>query len=360
MSKKFNYFPILKTTDAELKGYEHLEQSVKSGILPIFELTQSRRSPKNPTRAIVKSIEKIKNLIGINPFILDLTTESQLQNEEIERIFENYQNGYEEWVQLVRSIKDEKYNIIPVIHYNPFCLDDVALEIKNLLKLSDVLVFRTSIFEDDLLEYVENILQNIDPSKLILILDGEFLSLGDGVPDKSLIFAKKLKEISDKFPGLKAIACAYSSFPDSVVRKGYGSVNEGSFPRSEKITRNALKSSLKLNNFFFSDYASTHPKRYFTSGAQWIPRIDFLDNNYMMYYRFKRDNGGYIAAAKRVINDSRYKAIESLDIWGDNEIRSAAGGYPNGLSPSHWISVRINLYISWQFLELKNENQMIL
>lgn len=360
MKKNYNYFPILKTTDAELKAYENLNQVVKDGILPIFELTKSRFSSKNPTRTINKRIDKIKELIAQNPFILDLTTEPQLTNEEIDNMLQDNTNGYEKWVELIKNIKQENYNIIPVIHYNPFYTNDVELEIRKLTDICPTLAFRVSVFDEDLMSYLEHILSIISPVRLILILDAEFLNISPEGPDKTNIFRHKAMVITEKFPDLKAIMCAFSSFPDAVTKKGYGKDFEGCFPRAEKITREGLKTVLNAPNFFFSDYASIHPKRYYTVGAQWVPRIDFLDDKSMLYYRCRRDDGGYIRAAQNVISDKRYRKINAFDVWGDAEIYTAANGYPNGLAPSHWIAVRANLYMSWQFIELKDENQMLL
>lgn len=357
---EYNYFPILKTTDAELKGYEKLPLEVKKGILPIFELTRSRRTPLNQNRAIQRNIDRIKIQITKNPFILDLTTEAQLKNEEIDDILEGNEDGYKKWVDLVKQLKDDGLNIIPVIHYNPYCLDDVALEIQNLLTISSTLAFRVVLPEDSIIEYLTNIFQHIKQENLILILDREFLSLQDGISDKSGDFLPQLNEISTQFPNIKAIACAFSSFPDSVVRTGYGQQNEGSFARAEKITTGNLKNRTNMKNLYSSDYASIHPKRYYTSGAQWIPRIDFLDSDKMFYFREKREKGGYIEVAKKVIRCKNYFPIKSVNVWGDDEIAAAANGYPNGLSPSHWIAVRVNLYISTQYVELKGENRMTL
>ena len=57
----FNYFPILKTTDAELHAYAELPLRVQEKILPIFELTRSRRSKNNPDADSWIRIESIRS-----------------------------------------------------------------------------------------------------------------------------------------------------------------------------------------------------------------------------------------------------------------------------------------------------------
>ncbi|MNV81140.1 hypothetical protein D3C71_1747860 [compost metagenome] len=77
-------------------------------------------------------------------------------------------------------------------------------------------------------------------------------------------------------------------------------------------------------------------------GGTFVPRIDFCDDGTFYYYRYRRDKGSYVKCAKKVIADVRF----SNDFtWGDEEIRSASAGSPSGISPSFWISVRVNNYI---------------
>ncbi len=88
-----------------------------------------------------------------------------------------------------------------------------------------------------------------------------------------------------------------------------------------------------------------------------MPRVDFNRNATFFYYRYRREKGGYISAAKKVIADSNYKSDNS---WGDNEIHDAATGAPNGLSPAHWVAVRINMYITKQYIRLKKYSRISL
>ena len=152
----------------------------------------------------------------------------------------------------------------------------------------------------------------------------------------------------------KAIICSFSSFPSAVGKRPYGGYNTGSFKILEVITNKSL-----LNKYQFvlhGDYGSVHPKRYETAGGGWIPRIDFLTEEYFFYHRHQRqpEDGGYIRAAKEVISNENYKRIKGIDVWGDNEIAATANENPNGLNPAHWIAVRINLYITKQYLRLKD------
>ncbi len=355
---KFNYFPILKTTDSELDGFANLAEEVKNNILPVFELTRSRRSKKNQEASINFRLEQLRQIVGNRRFILDLTTENDLSNREIDEMLTHHQNGYEKWVQLVAKLKKQDFNIIPIIHFNPYVVEDVKKEIRALEKISSFLAFRVDVHDNELEEYLSQIQSACsNTSNLIIILDGGFISIG-AHRDNSHIFIPKIKLINKLFfNNVPKIVCSFSSFPPYVVMKDYGSdKNIDSFTISEFITEKNLPESV-----FHGDYGSVHPIRYKTGGGgTWIPRIDFISNNKFKYYRYRREDGGYEKAAQGVLLDPEYSSIVEIDTWGDQEILGAAGGYPSGLSPSHWIAVRINLYITRRYLRLKKSPHMLL
>ncbi len=347
------YFPILKTTDAELKAFGHLDDVVKDKIIPIFELTRSRKSKKNMSRSINKRLESLETIVGNRPFVLDLTTEKLLSNEQIEDILNDFSGGFPLWVKLVKEQKEKGLNIIPVIHYDEQNPEDVKKEIEELFTVSDVLAFRVPV-NDAVLYLKTMVAMGVSLKKIILILDAAYQEPKDH-KDKSGLFIETIDQLLKDFAGdmPQCIACAFSSFPDSVTK--YGEDDKGVWPRYEKYTYLALKS--KYNNvpglnLKYADYSSVHPYRYDTTGGQWIPRIDFIDADSMRYYRLRREDGGYALVAQKVLADQNYLPIGGLNAWGDNEIAVAGKGAPNGGAPSHWISVRINLYITRTLIEL--------
>ena len=349
------YFPILKTTDAELKAFAALDAATKNGILPIFELTRSRRSKQNIDRCISKRLDSLKEIMGDSPFILDLTVEKQLKNEEIDKILQTHENGFSLWVKLVKDNRDMGLNIIPVIHYDEDNLADVRQEITNLSALSDTLAFRVS--PADAVPYLEQLsTMRTSFNNLVLILDAGYKE-PTGQADKSGVFANVIDAIVARFPNNlpQYIMCAFSSFPDTVSR--YGGDESGSWQRFEKLTYDSLRARYANDqnlHLVHSDYSSVHPLRYDTTGGQWIPRIDFLNDTHMFYYRYRRDDGGYPKAAERVVADGNYAKIQGMNSWGGSEIEIAATGIPNGSAPAHWIAVRINLYITKTLSELTN------
>ena len=355
------YFPILKTTDAELKAYEHLDIYVKEKILPIFELTRSRKSSKNVDRSIYKRLDKIEELCKDSPFILDLSIDSQLTNDQIKNILNSPKGGFPEWINLITELKNKNLKVIPVIHYNPYFLDDVATEITELQKISKYLAFRVDIDDPDIINYLQEIQKSCSLSNVILILDAKFIDCRRFASDASEVFDSTLQNLISVFGYKKfwGVLCAFSCFPDSVTK--YGNDKYGHFLRLEKSTFISLKQRYgQFINIYPSDYASVHPIRYDTAGGQWIPRIDFFDDSFAYYYRFRREDGGYVVAAQMTIQDKNYIPIKEFQVWADDEINIASKGNPNGSNPSHWISCRVNSYISRNVVEFKDEVQMTL
>ena len=156
----------------------------------------------------------------------------------------------------------------------------------------------------------------------------------------------------------KAIITAFSSFPDYVTRTGYGNDTYGEFEVSEI----AINLNLQSKGCIAGDYASIHPIRNNRSGGTWVPRIDFINNDKLYYHRYRREQGGYIKAAKEVISDPNYSQNRDYTnrLWGDNEIILAANEEPSGKSPSHWIAVRVNLYMTYMYNKFKNSNNFSL
>ncbi|MEV9761673.1 hypothetical protein AB0T36_20465, partial [Escherichia coli] len=94
--KKFNYFPIMKTRDAELKAMSKLSSGVFDHILPIYELTKSRKAKIAPDGDIHRRMLTIKDIQGERPFILDLTSNEKYINDQIRQLVDE-KDGYYEW-----------------------------------------------------------------------------------------------------------------------------------------------------------------------------------------------------------------------------------------------------------------------
>ena len=357
ISGDFCYFPILKTTEAELKAYEFLDEKVKKGTLPVFELTRSRRTKKNPESKLERKIDKMSEIVDQRPFVIDLTTEITYSNREIEEMLENGSNGYEKWVRFLKNLEDERgFKVIPTVHYHPRKLKDVKKQVDTLHSLFPYLAFRADVFEDETHEYIEKFFSFCEGfcDKIILILDGKFIRVDDEYNKNR--FVDKIKEIRNSFTEC-SILCAFSSFPSFVGHGGYGNDSEGEFEIAEiEINKKIVESS---ENIYHSDYATIHPVRYHTRGGGWIPRIDVPMDRNCFYYRYRRENGSYTRCAEKIIDDNRYESIKDLKVWGDEEIEYAGRNQARGKNPSHWIAVRANLHMSRQYMRLSRLNRCL-
>ena len=347
----FQYFPLLKTTDAELKAYANLDATVKDGILPVFELTKSRRTKKDPTGKISKRVEQLAEFSEGRPFILDLTTEPTLSNTEIAGLLNASEDGYREWRDFVGGIE----NVIPVIHYNENASEaDNIKQVQELEKQHSAIAFRADAYDDEMKDYFDKIANSMqNPERLITLLDVGYVpvqSWQEAVPS----IKKRLGEIAGNTK-LQHFVSLASSFPKTVIATGYGADDTGQFSLVEIDVFEDAKTVYP--NLKYGDYGSIHPVRYPMGGGGWIPRIDAPLDTSCFYHRQRAAKGkikeAYVEVAKTVVADKRYKTVTSLDAWGDDEIKAAAKGEPNGKSPSHWISVRANLHITRQFLRTK-------
>ncbi|MCE3232321.1 MAG: hypothetical protein K0R98_578 [Rickettsiaceae bacterium] len=344
---EYNYFPSIKTTDAELKGFSKLDSIVLKGIMPVFELTRGRPGKLDKVGRIKKRIDSIKEFCGNNPFILDLTGHEELMNAEIELLLEP-DNGYENWRNFLKTI--ECPNLVPALHY---VLDDEEDDIKNqaseLEKQFGELVYRINpAQETSSILYVVNLILSAikSPKNLHIILDLAYI-------EKSR-FDKYFNDAIKTIEALNSLGCGSiitlsSSFPKSVLEISGCGESEGKISMLEVMLTQELQNRFQQANIKHGDYASIHPVRYPTAGGNWVPRIDVpLDDQYF-YHRYRRDAGGYVLAAKKVLENDLYTPSPHPNTWGDLEIKYAAEGKPNGISPSHWIAVRLNLHITRQY-----------
>ena len=327
------YFPLIQTRDSQLEALENLSDELLSQILPIFELTTSRRSAKaNPTGRVDNNIRKIINIMFNKPFILDITTYPTLSNQEIDNFFtEN--NGFSSWVNFIENIRKEyQCNVIPCIVFNPYCLDDVKKQIDELLKICSYIAFRftpnSEDNEQDESKFIDDVLRSIDPEnrkRILLICDLKYIK-------NSNFNINVLKEYTD----LKIIVIG-SSYPKS-------------FQGENSVLPEHMWNIKKLDNMYYGDYAGLHPILYDDKAYNWRARIDFVCKQGYIYHRYpKAPSAGktdlqYIDLANKINHDKHYTI---LNCWGCDQIQEAYNGFPLQSSPRFWISVRMNIYMTF-------------
>lgn len=362
MKKSFRYIPIIKTGDAEMRGLENLSEKVKDQITPLVELTRSRSTKKLPRGDIFRRIARLNQAYGKRQFIIDLTGIKELTNQQIEELLKSDGN-YKTWVKFITERKQELPLLIPTVQVKED-IDDLQEinrrlqgQVRELNKCFDLIAYRFEVHDQNYISDLDIIKKEIDlPSKLICVIDSNFIN-----QQKATIYSNAIENVITNLAklGIYNIIVAGTSFPQNPT--AFGEDEHGDYNLEEVITYNSVKKDLDHNikkkiNLIYGDYASINPNRNDQrGGSPWVPRIDIPNLETLFYFRSRRNKKieesyaqAYERVARQVFQDTRYKKIkkELGSCWGLQQIELAANGVPPGLSPSFWISVRMNIHIT--------------
>jgi len=318
---------------------------VKQVILPVFELTRSRVTKKLPEGSVHRRAEQLTDVYGHSDFILDLTTENDLLNGEMDSFFDEA-NGYAKWRNFLEGAFER--NVIPCLQYvEAGTREEFQRQASALVSRFGRVAIRTSVFDAEAANLYAWALEAAGEKNLIVLGSLYFLdSQSDGAYlDRCSGFLTRV--IGNRIPD--AVAFPGSSFPSRVGTKPYGEDAQGTFPALELPLFASLTRSFPNMPLVYSDFASVHPIRYPTKGGAWVPRIDVFSGGQFAYSRLRAGDGGYVQAAKNIMQ--KYGASLPAS-WGTEQIRQAAQGALPGRSPSFWISARINMWITQRAREL--------
>lgn len=332
--EKWRYFPIVKTRDAELKCFYNLSDEVASQLLPVYELTKSRKTKKTPLGDVHQRMKQISEIQNGRPFVLDLCVDERYRNFQIEQLLDE-NDGFGNWRYFLNIYSS--LNIVPMVHM--YAEDDFVEVEKFVDEVSgsvDFIALRLPVYLDDVRRFVRPVTESlVGGCRLIVFLDAEQIFDNDleRVAEKINRICTELAEISDRID----IVLASTSFPLSVAK--YGDA-EGVIPILEEDLYSRVSSGFRVG---FGDYASINIEQVEIRGGTFVPRIDVPLDDEFIYRRVRRASGGYPACAKKIDLDERYVKGDS---WGDKQIYLAKNDEPAGMSPSFWIAVRMNLYVS--------------
>ena len=338
------YLPIIRTRGAELKGFEELSTGAKDAIVPVVEYTKSRRTKKNVDGALSVCVASIEGSLNGRPYVADVTTMASLSNAETSRLLDQ-DNNFRNWRTFVTTSLGS--NCIPVIHLtSPLSAQSVAVQCDALIRKSGYVAIRVPPDYSEVAALITALTSALGGlERVVLICDAGFVNRHN-FPSLASGCAAALKAFGERF---YCRAVASSGFPSSVVLPDYGKDDYGHFDLLEVRLCQSVASSPGLGDVLYSDYALIHPEDFAGTVTNWVPRVDVPLDASLFYYRFRRAAGGYIEAARKAVADPAYK---QLNCWGDRNVQSAASGAPQGKSPAHWISVRVNFHISRQVLRL--------
>jgi len=340
---RFKYFPLVRTRQAELKALSHINWTKLPGVCPIVELTASRRTSKDKVGDIQKNLDALANGINLDRFILDVTLEPAFSNPQTVRLLDST-DAFQKWRAFLPNVTCK--GLIPAIHIaEDMKPEDLRSEVESLAGNYESLAVRLDYSEPTNALYIHEILKVLnDPRRLCVIIDGGFIRKNRAADHESLFRSAidATKVVGHEAPIFVTLS---SSFPSSVVQRDYGRDHEGEFPLEEIVLTRLVQERESDAAVVHGDYATIHPIRYPEIYGGWVPRVDVPLKDEVFYFRYRREEGGYELAAKHVVEDRRYKSIGS---WGNRQIEMAAAGEPEGLSPSHWIAVRVNIHIETQ------------
>ncbi|UOE84272.1 beta family protein [Vibrio splendidus] len=339
---EYLYYPIIKTRDAELRCFSNLDDEINSQILPIYELTKSRKAKKAPDGDIHRRMKQIGEIQKGRPFILDLCTSPKYINPQIEQLIDPY-NGFMDWQYFLNLYKN--LDIIPMVHIyedEESSFDDVKRFVSSVSKIKNRIAVRLP-YDLDRGEYefyLAPIIGSMHPKcSLIVLLDANYIRKEAESGIKQLIgtFVASINEVSS-LPRIDDVVMLCTSFPSSPAKEGKEDA-EGKFRIYEERLYQGIRESVPVK---YGDYASINTEQIEMKGGTFVPRIDIALTNEFIYKRYRRGDGSYPRCAKAMLNDAEYTR---LDFWPDTEILLASQDTPTGISPSFWISVRMSYYI---------------
>ncbi|HAS6274678.1 TPA: beta family protein [Vibrio vulnificus] len=340
---EYKYYPLIKTRDAELRCFRQLKEDDFLHILPIYELTKSRSVKSTaPDGDIHKRMSQISEIQGVNPFILDLCTSPKYENPQIRQLLQPY-DGFSEWRAFLNFYKKD-LNIIPMIHIyedEESSFDDVVNFVTEMKNGYEKLAVRLpyNLEADEYSYYLEPIVSHIGNSKLIVLLDADYIR-NESKNDIEAVIEQFSCSVASvlTLPSIDACVMLCTTFPASVAKEGK-SDSDGEFRIYEEQIYQGVKERVPVK---YGDYASINTEQIEIKGGTFVPRIDIALKDSFIYKRYRRDDGSYPRCAKEMIRDEKYI---DLGIWSNEEITLASKNLPSGISPSFWISVRMFYYM---------------
>ncbi|WP_231698943.1 beta family protein [Sinorhizobium fredii] len=270
---------------------------------------------------------------------MDLCTEQDLMNDETLELFDET-GGYSNWLSFLQ--KNFSKPVIPCALYIELGREiEFKRQVSAIVAQFGKVCIRTSVLDEFASTLYGWALDATFPENIVLCPVLYYIDENQYDKVRNACEFYIIDVVGNSYPDV--LIFAGSSFPRYVTELPGCGDEKGSFPLIEVRLENELRQKYPLLLKNKADFASVHPHRYPTKGGNWVPRIDYVDGGNFRYSRVRRDKGGYAAAAMRIDTPSIAKLPKC---WGADQIMSAKNGKVLGGSPSFWISVRINCWIT--------------
>jgi hypothetical protein len=357
----------LKTGDAELRALKNIPTEVYSNpdFALLVELTRGRKSKKDPLGKLSKRVDSLKTFLPDNAVVyFDVTSDPNLSNSEIDQLF-NISNGYGNWQNFFAELQSNFSNSIPMLLVDDLDSDysNFKLQIASFARTYKTIGYKIyPLLDRDTirreLEIISEIVKPIDDVVLTIFYDQGYIV--DGLvkiaESNAVTFFGLAHGILKDCCSMQFVLTS-TSFPDSVT--SLSKADQGVIRCAELRVYDSVVKEVVDIPIVYSDYGSITPKRndevpFYGNG--WTPRIDVpVDGvSHIFYYRQKREKmeyaDVYTEVARKCLADSEFP--KDLVCWGSQTVKSTASGMKPGSTPSFWVSVRMNMFVTQQLRRL--------
>lgn len=364
------YTLLFKTGDAEIRALKNIPSEIYSHpeMSLLIELTRGRKSKKDREGDLSKRVTALSSFLPDDAVVyFDITSDSNLSNIQTDNMFNN-NNGYKNWQCFFAELRSIFKNAIPMLLVNDIdsTYHDFKQQIVSFANTYGCIGYKIEpsvgkeIIEKEL-DIIAAGLQHTKNIQVTIFYDQGYIVEGlvKIAEDRAISYLDLAHDKLKDFENIKFVLTS-TSFPDSVVSLNK-KTNHGTIICTEQLLFDRVERAISFP-ISYSDYGSITPKRNDDAafyGNGWIPRIDVPrhDVSEIFYYRKKKNRESdeeyadvYIEVAKACIDDVRFP--QELDCWGCQTIKNTAIGMKPGSTPSFWISVRMNMFVTQQMERL--------
>ncbi|RUO42657.1 hypothetical protein CWE15_04390 [Aliidiomarina taiwanensis] len=356
------YVPCLKSSVSEFRALSHL--TMESSTVPLIELTKGRKTHEKDQGEIRTCFKKIKECLEKRKFFVDITSDETNINDEL-RSFKQQSSGFINWVAFVTELGAETNTTpIPIIQAtNSDSIHQIDAQILMFKMFFEHIAIRIgasgySSFKtkgyDKFLRSLIDISVKHDVF-IYFLVDAETIRTKSGrdltptkISQAKLLIEDILSALDElDYENYKIISLA-SSYPSSINQE-HGGDSEGEALLFDWTYYSELKETISGTKLIYGDYACINAEQKPTNAYNWVPRIDFPTRTLEIckYTRYRTDEvNGYTKCAQRLMN-KHIKREDRVDCWGFKQIEATAKeSEPTGKSPSFWISVRANIWMT--------------
>jgi hypothetical protein len=329
---QIKYLPVLRSRQAELRGYGQLRPETKQSLLPLISLGKLGRI-EQPERVL----ETVRENVG-GPFFVDLNSNPGQLCGGFDMLCQPA-DAYGLWRTLARSCE----MAVPVALLREGAPERPFIQqVRRIEADYQVVAIRARRPAQDLPSLQAALSAVDDVNNLLIILDFAYIRGSLDLKENEALRIISALRIVD--PGVRVVVLA-SSFPKAVTAYGDARGSLEILERSFHWHVGGDEVSI------YGDHCAIYPVPYEPSISRFVPRIDYCTELSWLYERRREDDGGYLACARSIVELPDWDPAFAAQVWGARVIEEAAASatVPAGFgSPSRWISARLNMHIERQ------------